>query len=96
VIWKSIGKLAEVPLPIFLATALRSTSSPVVAEDGIDRSCAVRSGSAALTVRLLLQGMVAVWVPDVMATVAVFPPGDEYALVTDCVVPERPSVPLHE
>jgi hypothetical protein len=54
------------------------------------------SAGVGVTVSELLQGTVTVWDPELMTTVAVFVPGIAYVPTTDCEVPVRPSVPLHE
>jgi hypothetical protein len=57
----------------------------------------VRSGAGATpTERLLAQDTDLLWEPEVMVTLAVLVPLEEYALVTELPEPERPSVPLQE
>jgi hypothetical protein len=55
----------------------------------------VRSGTPA-TERLLLQATDLLCEPDVIVTVAVFVPGDEYVFETELPEPESESVPLQE
>jgi hypothetical protein len=76
--------------------AVQVADCPAYMEEGDTEQEPVGGTGAGLTVRLLEQAIVLVCEPEVIVTLAVLVPAEEYVFATDFPELESESVPLHE